>query len=499
MPKTFYITTAIDYPNGQPHIGHAYEKIVSDFYARWHRQCGKSVHFLTGTDENGQKLIKAAQQENLPTLDYVNQQVEHFRALCKQLNISHDDFIRTTEPRHHQECQKLWSLLSEKNQIYCGQYCGQYCYECESFYPPSQAPQGHCPHHQRPLEEKREQGLFFRLGDYQEWLIAHLQQNPGFISPDKARKEILSRLTGEKLKDLAISRPNEVGWGVPVPGHQKFVMYTWFDAVINYYSALSQAQKTLFWPANCHVIGKDIIWFHTVIWPAILHACELPLPRKIYVHGMVLAADGQKMSKTLGNTIDPREMATRYPVDSFRYYMLRAISATDDGKFCERDLQERHNTELGDDFGNLVFRVIKFALARLSPTLSCQSATQELFFDTMAQKFTQHVECYEHNLALDALWESIRGTNQYLNQTAPWKVKDDPQRLHAILYNCLHALEVFAFYLTPIMPGQIAKLQQFLGVELSQNPVGQFGRTTFRLQTPQMLFAKFQLPAQPRG
>ena len=490
--NSFYITTAIDYPNGDPHIGHAYEKIVTDFYARWNRLNGRPTHFLTGTDENGQKLTRSAKQAKQQTSDYVNQQVAKFKALCQQLHIGHDDFIRTTENRHRDVCHQLWNTLKERGQIYFDEYSGQYCYDCESFYTETLAPDGNCPHHHCPLVEKREQGYFFKLGEYQDWLIDHFKRHPEFISPSKARKEILSRLEGEKLRDLAISRPDEEGWGVPVPGDNQFVMYTWFDALINYYSALDQEQRAQFWPASCHVIGKDIIWFHTVIWPSILYACGLPLPQKVYVHGMVLAEDGQKMSKSLGNAVNPKEMAQRYPVDSFRYYMLRAISASSDGRFSEKDLRERHNTELGNDFGNLVLRVVKFSLKKYVAELGHKNVKQELFFQEMAQKFSQHVENYEHNLAIDGLWESIRASNRYLNEMEPWKAKDNPQRLHEILYNCLHAIHVFCFYLAPVMPTKTAQICQYLGVNLQQNPVDHFGQATFRLQMPEIIFTKFE-------
>ena len=490
MKKTFLITTAIDYPNGSPHIGHAYEKIVTDFYARWHRLKGKKTHYLTGTDENGQKLIMSAKKEGYGTLDYVNERVEEFKKLCSHLQISHDDFIRTTEERHRKTCRDLWECLAQRDQIYFDEYCGQYCYDCENFYTPAQAPEGQCPHHAKKLVEKKEKGYFFKLGLYRDRLIEHIRSHPEFIVPDHARKEVLSRLEGEELRDLAISRPKEEEWGVPVPGDEQFVMYTWFDAVINYYSALSEEQKSIFWPADCHVIGKDIIWFHTVIWPAILMGCDLPLPLRVYVHGMVLAHDGQKMSKSLGNDVDPWEMMKRYPIDSFRYYILRAISASGDGRFSEKDLRRRHNGELGDDLGNLVFRVIKFSLKKEHATLSLDGAQQELLFEAMSKKFNRYVDCYEHNKAIDTLWESIRGANQYFNDTTPWKEKDE-KRVHEILYNCLHALHVFCFYLSPVMPEKMEVICSYLGVTLEEDPIGRFGQATFKLKKPQIVFAKF--------
>ncbi|MCY4644513.1 MAG: methionine--tRNA ligase [Bacteriovoracales bacterium] len=493
--NSFYITTAIDYPSGRPHIGHAYEKIVTDFYARWNRLNGKKTHYLTGTDENGQKLIRSAEKEGRETLDYVDERVEEFRALCTRLHISHDDFIRTTEDRHRKVCRSLWEKLAQKDEIYFDEYSGQYCYDCENFYTNSQAPEGKCPHHGKPLVEKKEEGYFFKLSRYRERLVEHIKRHPEFISPNHARKEVLSRLEDEELRDLAISRPNEKGWGIPVPGDDRFVMYTWFDAVINYYAALSDEQKSIFWPAHCHVIGKDIVWFHTVIWPAILMGCALPLPLKVYVHGMVLAHDGQKMSKSLDNVIDPWEMTERYPIDSFRYYMLRAISASGDGRFSERDLCQRHNGELGDDLGNLVFRVIKFSLKKGTTVLTQDGLNQELFFETMAQKFSDYVDRYEHNKAIDALWESIRKANQYFNNAAPWKIKDDPQRVNEILCNCLHALHVFCFFLSPVMPEKMKTICGYLGVSLEENPLGHFDGVTFTLTEPQVIFSKFdELP-----
>ena len=493
MDKSFYITTAIDYPNGQPHIGHAYEKIVADFYARWNRLNCKETHFLTGTDENGQKLIKAAAQTREKTQNYVDRQVLGFRDLCNKLNISHDDFIRTTEKRHQMTCQAIWNILKEKDLIYFDEYAGQYCYECENFYTETQSSDGKCPQHLTKLVLKKEQGYFFKLSQYHEWLMNYICQFPQFISPKGAHREILSRLKEDKLRDLAISRPNQDNWGIPVPGDDKFVMYTWFDAVINYYSALDPSQKTKFWPPQCHVIGKDITWFHTVIWPAILKGCDLPLPKKIYIHGMVLAENGQKMSKSLGNSVNPMDMIKKYPVESFRYYMLRSISSFGDGRFSEKELRERHNTELSNDLGNLVFRTVKFALKRYQKDItSGKDIAQELSFHSMAKKFSQYIENYEHHHALDCLWASIRKTNQYINNTKPWHHTDNPQRLQEILYNCLYAIHVFSFYLSPVLPQKSSDICGYLGVNLDQNPLNHFNKMNYHLKNPDILFAKLE-------
>ncbi len=490
--KTFYITTAIDYPNGTPHMGHAYEKIVTDFYARWYKQTGHDVYFLTGTDENGQKLIQASEEAGQETLPFVDEQVEVFKDLCNRLQITNNDFIRTTEKRHMECCQDFWQQLAKKEYIYFDKYSGLYCYSCENFYTETQAPDSLCPHHHKPLEKKEEEGYFFKLSNFQQWILEHIKNN-NFIMSSNSKKEILSRLEKEETRDLAISRPN-TGWGVPVPGDDKFVMYTWFDALINYYSALDTKElREKFWPAQCHVIGKDIIWFHTVIWPCILKALEIEPPKHIYVHGMVLAADGKKMSKSLNNGVNPLEIMDKYPLESFRYYILRAIPAKNDGPFSEKDLMERHNSELGNDFGNLVMRVLKLSIKKIAPELKWENDKHELNFKTLATDFEKHISEFDHHRALDALWERIRETNQYINLTEPWKVKEDPKRLHEILYNCTHALHVFAYYLNPVMPEIVNKLMGYLGSELKENPINLFEKGDYKLTEPDILFQKFEL------
>ena len=352
----FYITTAIDYPNGRPHMGHAYEKIITDAYARWNRFLGKDTYFLTGTDENGQKLQESAAEKDLKTIDFVDENVEHFKGLCKDVGLTNDDFIRTTEERHAEVVRELWGALEKKGDLYFGQYSGYYCLSCENFYTETQAHDKICPHHNKPLELKEEDGYFFKMSQYQEWIIKHIKSNEDFIVPKRAYKEILSRLESEPIKDVAFSRPNN-GWGIPVPDNDKFVMYTWADALTNYYTALkAEGLKEKYWPADVHVIGKDITWFHTVIWPCMLHSLGIELPKQVYVHGMVLAADGKKMSKSLGNVVDPKDLLEKYPLDTFRYYILRGIPSHDDGAFSEKELVEKHNNELGNDFGNLIMR-----------------------------------------------------------------------------------------------------------------------------------------------
>lgn len=490
MTNRFYVTTAIDYPNGTPHMGHAYEKIVADAYARWNRLLKNETHYLTGTDENGQKLIESAQAAGKETAAFVDEQVLKFKELISKLEISNTDFIRTTEKRHADVCQNFWTRLQEKGQVYAGKYSGMYCMGCESFYTELQAPDGNCPEHHKPLQKKEEEGYFFKLSEYSDWIIDHLKANPTFVTPRGKYNEILSRLESEPLRDLAISRPNQ-GWGVEVPGDNNFVMYTWFDALINYYSALSPEQKE-FWPADMHVIGKDILWFHAVIWPCMLKALDIPLPKKVYVHGMILAEDGKKMSKSLGNGVDPMDMIAKYPVDSFRYYLLRSISALSDGAFSEKDLIQKHNSELGNDFGNLIMRVVKLSLKAIDPKISGAGVTQELNFDETYSKMKELMEACEHNKALDVLWESVNSINQYVNDKEPWKLKEDPAALTPVIYNCLYGIHATSSLLSAFLPETSKNALVPLSVEVQSFEDIKFGEVEYNLLMPEPLFPKIE-------
>ncbi len=491
MKNKFYCTTAIDYPNGKPHIGHAYEKIVTDAYNRWYKLFGHETYFLTGTDENGQKLIESAKAAGKDTLQYVDENVEIFKELCTRANISNDDFIRTTEKRHEQACVELWKNLEEKNLIYHGSYAGDYCLSCEAFYTETQAPDGICPEHHKPLERKEEEGYFFKLSEYQDWIIKYLEDNPTFVTPKAKYNEILSRLKGDDLRDLAISRPTQ-GWGVKVPGNDKFVMYTWFDALINYYSALSPEQKNL-WPADLHVVGKDILWFHSVIWPCMLKASELPLPKQVYVHGMVLAEDGKKMSKSLGNAIDPFDMLDKYPTDTFRYYMLRNISANSDGRFSEEELISKHNTELGNDYGNLLMRIIKLARKVLpDTTLDSKGVTQDFKVEEYLFESKKFMENREHHKAIDKIWELVNFLNQYINDKEPWKFKNDPEAFKAIAYNCIYGIGVATILLKPFIPDVTEKAFSYLGTQMDIDSLLQFEGHKFNLENPDALFPKIE-------
>lgn len=492
MTRKFYITTAIDYPNGAPHMGHALEKLIADTYTRWYSFLGYETYFLTGTDENGQKLIESAKKENKETMAFVDENVVKFKKLCSDLNVKYNDFIRTTEKRHHDVCSDIWKKLEAKGDIYAGKYSGQYCLACESFYTETQAPDNICPNHNKPLELKEEEGYFFKLSKYQEWIINHIKTHPDFIVPHASFNEMLSRLEKDDLRDLAISRPNE-GWGVPVPGDSKFVMYTWFDALINYYSALSVEERK-WWPANVHVIGKDIAWFHTVIWPIMLHAADIQLPLQVYVHGMILAEDGKKMSKSLGNVVDPNDMLAKYPLDSFRYYLLRAIPAQNDGSFSEKELIDKHNSELGNSYGNLIMRVLKLYLKNNDPKLDGTGVTQDVHFDEVFKRMKEHMDKREHNRALEALWEGVNHMNQYVNTKEPWKLKDDPQALKQVVYNCVYSIHALATLMSPFMPDVGVESLKPIGLTLGKFKDIKFGTHVYNLTEPTPLFPKIEIP-----
>ena len=485
----FYITTAIDYPNASPHMGHAYEKIVADCYARWHRFLGDSTYFLTGTDENGQKLSEAAQSSGEPVKSFVDKNVAIFQELCSKLNISHDDFIRTTDDRHKKVCQELWKKLDAGGDIVFGKYSGDYCLSCENFYTSLQAPEGLCPYHHKKLELKEEEGYFFKMSRYGEWIIDYLEKHPNFIVPAKIHRELTSRLKKDGVKDVAFSRPNK-DWGIPVPGDERFVMYTWADALVNYYSGVVSTGREELWPAEVHVIGKDIIWFHCVIWPCMLQAAKLELPRQVYVHGMVLGSDGKKMSKSLGNVLDPLSLLEQYPLDTFRYYMLRSLPAQEDGIFSEKELVERHNCELGNDYGNLIMRVVKLALNALGSDIEGTGVKQDVSLDKTFHQMSEHMKMREHHRALDTLWRGVNDINGYVNTQEPWKHKKNPDSLRPIIYNCCFALHSLALLLSPFLPSTSTQTLAWLGVDNTAFDKLHFGEITYHLSTPEALFQK---------
>lgn len=481
----FSITTAIDYPNGSPHLGHAYEKIVTDSYARFYRLLGHTVFFLTGTDENGQKLVKSAETAGMDTRKFVDQNVAQFKDLCARLNISYDEFIRTTEPRHHEATHEIWKKLEAKGDIYFSRYQGQYCLNCEAYYTELQAPDKKCPEHHTPLDTVEEEGYFLKTSQYQNWIISKIKSEPDFVVPELSKKEILSRLESEPMKDLSITRPNK-GWGIPVPGKPEYVIYTWFDALINYYTA---SQPKGFWPNQTHVVGRDILWFHSVIWPIMMHAAGLPLPEQIYVHGMVLAADGKKMSKSLNNGVDPFEVIQKVPVDSFRYYILRAIPSNANGAFVVDDLYKRHQTELGNDYGNLLMRVVKLARKRIGDQIQPPSGPLAFQFDGFISEVQKSMQKREHHRALDRLWHEVNAVNGYINDQAPWAIKDDEARFQSVIYNGLYGIDIVSQVLGAFLPETGEKALASLG---RKPGVLDLSPKAYHLQDPPVLFPRLE-------
>ncbi|MCY4443329.1 MAG: methionine--tRNA ligase [Proteobacteria bacterium] len=506
MTNHYYITTAIDYPNGRPHIGHAYEKTLADLYARWHKLLGKKTFFLTGTDENGQKLELSAQTHNYPnTQSYVDHHSEYFRQCAQTFAPSHTDFIRTTEDRHLNTVKTWWRHLSSKGDIYQGEYAGLYCYHCEQFIPQNKIKEGNlCPIHEKPLTALKEKGYFFKLSKYQDTIKDLLTHHPEFVFPSSAYEEMLSRIVSEPLMDLPVSRKSK-GWGIPVPDDSAFVIYTWFDALINYYSVISCGDLPQdAWPPDGHIIGKDITWFHAVIWPAMLTALELQLPKKIIVHGMVLDGQGKKMSKTAGNIISPTQLTAHFPLDSIRYVFLRYISHGSDGKISLETIQTKHNQELANDLGNLVSRLIKLSLKKLGTHITAISSSPKVASlsadaSKLIEKVCKDMETYHHHKAMDHLFEEVSALNAYLNQEKPWGL-DNTQSIHNIIYPCLFRLNILTWLLSPFMPSIAERILSYLGIkDLSifspwiQPPHSHNTfAPNFQLTSPEPLFVKIE-------
>jgi methionyl-tRNA synthetase len=441
MKNKFYITTAIDYVNARPHIGHAYEKILADVLARWHRLVKDDVHFLTGTDENAQKNVQAAKQAKLPVKQFIDKNAQHFIDLCKTLDISYDEFIRTTEPRHIKKSQEIIQQVYEKGDIYKGTYEGLYCEGCEEFKTERDLINGKCPDHNIEPKQISEDAYFFKLSKYQKQILKALKE--GLIKPQKRANEIIARLEEDDLKDLCVSR-SDVDWGIEVPFDKKFKIYVWFDALINYITG--SGKKEEYWPAQVHVIGKGINWFHSVIWPAMLLSAGYKLPKNVLVHGY-LTVDGQKMSKSLGNVIDPLEIAQKYGTDSVRYFLLREVSIENDGDFSESTLKERHNNELANKLGNLVSR-----LSTLAEKYGIEKSETENITERI-ERIKEHFENYELDRALHELFAYVDSINEYLQINKPWETKDTK-----VLYNAANSLKNATILLYPFLPQTCEKI-----------------------------------------
>jgi len=450
--KTFYVTTPIYYPTAKPHLGTSYTTIAADVLARWNKLQGKDVFFLTGTDEHGQKLDEAAKEKGVKPKEYADELVKDFKKAWKELNINFDEFIRTTDKKHEEAVKKIIQKIYENGDLYEGNYEGLYCIPCESYYTEKDLVDEKCPTCGREVQPFKEKAYFFKLSRYQKGLLDLYKENPEFILPESKRNEIMNRVK-EGLKDVNFTR-SKFSWGVEFPMDKKYVLWVWADALTNYISALdwpSGKNFEKFWPANVHLIGKDILWFHAVIWPAMLMSAKIKTPDTIFAHGW-WTVNGQKISKSKGNVIDPLEISNKYGTDSFRYFLLRAVPFGEDGDFDERALAARHNNELADKLGNLVSRV-----STLAEKYGIEKAEQakELDSKETTNKVSEHLESFQFDKALNEIFSFIDKCNTYVQETSPWITKDKK-----VLYRLANAIKDASILLSPFMPETCKKIAQ---------------------------------------
>jgi methionyl-tRNA synthetase len=455
----FFITTAIDYPSSEPHLGHAYEKVCADVIARYKRLRGFKVHFSTGTDEHGLKIQRYAEAAGKKPKEFVDEMATKFREMCDLLNISYDDFIRTTEPRHEQMAREIFKKLWEAGDIYKGRYEGYYCAECETYYNETELVEGKCPVHLKPAEWMSEECYFFRMGKYREKILEHILTHPEFIRPPERAREVLKRLE-QPLRDLCVSR-STFDWGIKLPIDEKHIMYVWVDALTNYLTTASSGE---WWPADLHLIGKDISWHHCVIWTAMLLSAGLPLPKQIFVHGFVTIG-GEKLSKSRGTKVNPIELVRRYSADAVRYFLIRHIPFGSDGEFTEEALIQRLNTELADGLGNFAHRVLSFINSRFGGKVPDGKVEEEI-----KRKILESVEEIERLMdeleltkALEKAFSLVSLGNEYFQSKQPWK--GGPETGDCLLTS-INLLKTLCVILYPFLPSSCTKLAEMCGFKI---------------------------------
>ncbi|HEX9953701.1 MAG TPA: methionine--tRNA ligase [Allosphingosinicella sp.] len=517
MSDPYYLTTAINYPNGPPHVGHAYEAITSDVVARFQRMMGRDVFFMTGTDEHGLKMAQAAREQGIEPLALADEMSSLFRAMDERLEISYDRFIRTTEPAHHLASQKIWQAMAERGDIYLGRYEGWYSVRDEAYYDEEElvvadtgeklSPQG------TAVEWTVEESWFFKLSAYGDKLLQHYEANPGFIRPEARRNEVMRFVEGG-LSDLSISRTS-FDWGVKVPGSENHVMYVWLDALTNYltgvgYPDVESDTYKRFWPADLHIIGKDVVRFHAVYWPAFLMSAGLPLPKQVFGHGHVLLR-GQKMSKSAGNVIGPEEMVKAFGVDAVRYFLVRDVTFGQDGSYSPEAIVTRVNADLSNSFGNLAQRTLSFIAKNCGGVLPSggrgEAADNELL-SLVRRTVAEEVPALFADLSLsqgvEAWLRAVFACNQYIDTQAPWALrKTDPERMLAVLGTLYEAIADLAVAILPVIPSSASKLLDQMGVPADERTYAaladrqRYARLVasgFTLQPPTPLFPRLDPP-----
>ena len=492
--KTFLISTAIDYPSARFHLGHGYEKIATDTIARWKRLQGFEVHFSTGTDCHGMKIQRAAETAGKKPEVFVEEISALFKQLCKELNISNDDFIMTTEKRHVKVVQAIIEKLNKKGVVYSGEYEGNYCVDCETFYTEKDLVDGCCPVHHRKVEKVKEKTYFFQTGKYQKALIEHVQKHPDSLWPEKKRNEILNRLK-EPLRDLALTR-ERVSWGIPFPLDKGLTVAIWVDALINYLSTVDYPNKKFkkFWPAT-HVIGSDIVWHHTILWWSILLALDIALPR-VVVHGFINVG-GQKLSKSTGLTVDPLQLAEEYSADSLRYYLMREIPFGQDGDFSVDALIERHNKELANDLGNLLNRTLSLAEKKINSTVPNAKTDPVLAGKLNIEKIIASMDSLETHNALSEIFVFIGACNKYVNDKQVWTLEG--KAAEEALYSLLDSLRIISILLSPFIPSTSIWISRQLNAPLGNLNEANFNllKSGTKLGPKEILFKKIEVAKSP--
>ena len=503
--EKFYITTPIYYPSANFHIGHCYTTIIADSIARYKRLAGYDVFFLTGTDEHGEKIEKKAKENGVTPKEYVDKIVDNAKDLWKSLGISYDKFIRTTDEYHEKAVQKIFNKLYEQGDIYKGEYEGLYCTPCESFWTETQLVDGKCPDCGRDVHIVKEESYFFKLSKYQDKLIKLYEEHPEFIQPESRKNEMLNNFIKPGLEDLCVSRTT-FNWGIPVTFDAKHVVYVWIDALTNYITALGYMSEddSLFkkyWPADLHLVGKEIVRFHTIIWPALLMALDLPLPKKVFGHGWLII-DGGKISKSLGNYKDPREYINLYGVDAIRYFALREVPFGNDGTFSESALIARINADLANILGNLVNRTISMSYKYFDGIVLEPSCKEEIDSDLIKsisclyKIVDEKMDELHISEAIDAIFDVLRKCNKYIDDTTPWILAKDEtkkDRLATVLYNLLESIRICAILLSQFMPTSVDKILYQLNTKVtSYDSCKKFGQIEInnQLNKPEPIFLR---------